>query len=628
MCGIAGIADRHARGDLASALDRLTAGLAHRGPDAGALVLFDDEGLEVAGNDQRCARVGLGHRRLSIIDVANGAQPMTNEDRSIWVAFNGEIYNFAALREQLESRGHRFRTMSDTEVLVHGWEEWGEQLLPKLNGLFAFSLYDARAQRVLLARDPVGAKPLYVGVDSGRTWWASEIDAARRAGMVSGEIDLDAIKLFLMLRFIPSPWSPYRGVWKIPPSHFATIDISSAGQAPRFVRYESAIRSTAMPASTDEWRDAIAGELNDAVRRQLIADVPVGSLLSGGVDSSVITSIMAKASATPPQAFAIGFHGDGVLDETDAAEVAAKEIGVPLRTVRVDAGDYFRDWPDAARHIGEPIANSGILLVGLLCAEVRRTHKVVLTGQGADEPLGGYPRHLIQRLASAGRVAPTLSAAVVQRIFGHDAGDRLRRVLSATDFAGRAGGILGVIPADTVDALVRPSTTPTRELFAELIGRWSSDVDEADATGSMLRLDMRLSLADDLLMVADHFSMQQSVELRVPFLDLQFLELVGRLPTRYKVSWRAQRKWLYRQAVRPLLPRATARRLGTTRARYGRKVGFATPLEAWFASVPDGPPTGWLAEHIDTTPSAVASAFPSARQRSSLHALRLWLDGR
>lgn len=628
MCGIAGIADSQPRGDLGATLDRLTAGLAHRGPDASAVILFGDDRNALNPVAKRTARVGLGHRRLSIIDIANGAQPMANEDGSVWVAFNGEIYNFESLRRDLEARGHRFRTASDTEVLVHGWEEWGEQLVSRLNGLFAFALYDSRERRVVLARDPVGAKPLYVGIDRNRTWWASEVDAARRAALIPGDIDPDAIKLFLMLRFIPSPWSPYRGVWKVPPSHFATIDVAEAGEPPRFVRYESIVRSAAVPASTGEWREAIAGELVEAVRRQMVSDVPVGSLLSGGLDSSVITSIMAKAVTTPPQAFAIGFRGAGIVDETHAAESAAGELGVPLRTVHVDASEYFREWPNAARHIGEPVANSGILLVGRLCAEVRHTHKVVLTGQGADEPLGGYPRHLIQRLASAGRIAPKLSAAIVQRVFGHDAGDRLRRALHATDFVDRAVAILGVMPPATVDSLVRHTTTASRDLFSDLIGRWTADVDESDPTGSLMRLDMRLSLADDLLLVADHFSMQQSVELRVPFLDLQFLELVARLPTHYKVSWRAQRKWLYRQAVRPLLPQSTARRLGSVRAKFGRKVGFATPLDAWFANTPELPATGWLAEHIDTTQSTLTDAFPSARQRTSLHALRLWLDDR
>ena len=361
-----------------------------------------------------------------------------------------------------------------------------------------------------------------------------------------------------------------------------------------------------------------------------MSDVPVGTLLSGGVDSSVVTAVMARESSEPPHAFAIGFRDQAMVNETESAVLAAREIGVELTKVEVDPQQYFDAWPDAARHLGEPIANSGILLVGRLCAEVRKTHKVVLTGQGADEPLGGYPRHSIERLVNLGRKAPRLSATVVQRGFGGDAGDRLRRSMAATDFTERAAAIFAVLAPASVDGLVRGAGTPTIDLFRSIVSRWGEELDPEDTTGALLRLDMRLSLPDDLLTVADHFSMQQSVELRVPFLDLQFLELVARMPTEYKVSRIGRRKWLYRQAARRLLPAATVRRLSGARAAFGRKVGFATPLDAWFtrgATNLDGAP-GWLGEHLDLSPASLAARFPSPRQRLGLHALGLWLDGR
>ena len=216
MCGIAGIISRRPDPRLRHDIAELTEALSHRGPDAGAAEFFSDRGehLKDAGS---APAVGLGHRRLSIVDVACGAQPMTNENATIWVAFNGEIYNYKELRDRLIAAGHQFRTNSDTEVLVHGWEEWRESVLGMLNGIFAVALFDATTRRLLLARDPVGAKPLYIGVGAGRTWWSSELEGARRAGLASGEIELDAIKLFLAMRFIPSPWTPYRNAWKLPP---------------------------------------------------------------------------------------------------------------------------------------------------------------------------------------------------------------------------------------------------------------------------------------------------------------------------------------------------------------------------------------------------------------------------
>ena len=630
MCGIAGMISRRPDADVRRGVAALAGALAHRGPDASGVELFDHLGHRLEESAGDAPVVALGHRRLAILDVACGAQPMPNEDATVWVAFNGEIYNYRELRDQLVAKGHRFRTSSDTEVLVHGWEEWGEGVLRVLNGIFAFALFDARTRRVWLARDPIGAKPLYVGAAKDRTWWSSELDAARRAGMADGAIELDAIKLFLALRYIPSPWTPYHNVWKIPPSHAAVISVEDAGKPPRFHRYDPAVRSTADPRGRGEWRDALADELTAAVRRQLMSDVPVGTLLSGGVDSSVVTTVMNRELPTPPQAFAIGFRGGQVVNETAAASLAAREIGVPLKAVELDPADYFASWPEAARHLGEPIANSGILLVGRLCAEVRKTHKVVLTGQGADEPLGGYPRHAIERLVRLGRRAPRLSAKVVQRLFGGDAGERLRRSIAAHDFTERAAAIFAVVPPMAVDGVVRGAGTPTMELFRSAVARWEHELDPEDTTGALLRLDMRLSLPDDLLTVADHFSMQQSVELRVPFLDLQFLELVARMPTAYKISRLGRRKWLYRDAARTLLPVATARRLSGARAAFGRKVGFATPLEAWFARGTSGADRarGWLAEHLDLSPPGVSAAFPSPRQRLGLHALTLWLDGR
>jgi asparagine synthase (glutamine-hydrolysing) len=391
--------------------------------------------------------------------------------------------------------------------------------------------------------------------------------------------------------------------------------------------YVSRIASSAQPASRDEWRSAIRDELREAVRRQLMADVPVGVLLSGGVDSSVVARAMRDASGEAPQAFAIGFADAPDGGELPAARQAAAELGIPLETVETRIADYRDAWPDALAHLGEPVANPGQLLVSLLCERVRRTHKVVLTGQGADEPLGGYPRHMAERLWRVGRLAPGMSARAARGLLGGDAGERLTRVLRQPDRVDRFVEIFAVVPPEQVDALVRAPGGSARELARAAVGRWLEAADGSDdPMNVLLRVDARLSLPDDLLLVADHFSMRSSVELRVPFLDLAFVELVERMPSRYKLSALGERKWLYREAAAELLPPETAARLCGWRARLGRKAGFSTPAAALGGAL-DGAELARgrerLAEAIDWAAAGRAAA-QGPRQTGALGVLALW----
>ncbi|HEX2781686.1 MAG TPA: asparagine synthetase B, partial [Gemmatimonadaceae bacterium] len=340
---------------------RLTTPMTHRGPDGTG-------GWCGAGDAAGNGWVALGHRRLAIIDLATGAQPMSSEDARIVVSFNGEIYNHRELRVELERRGCRFRTSSDTEVLIHGWREWGISLLERLNGIFAFALADATQRRVLLARDPAGVKPLYVGVGAGLTWFASELSAARAAGLSRMAADPDALKLYLTFGFVPSPFAAHPDSWKVPPSHYAFVTPDAAGQPPEFFAYSTKVRSTHAPRGRAQWRDALANELDSAIRRQMLSDVPVGTLLSGGVDSSVVTASMA-ATGAPPQAFAIGFS-DGGVNEADAARRAAGELRVPVDVVETTRAEYLEGWNEALAQLSEPVANPGLRLVDLLCRHV------------------------------------------------------------------------------------------------------------------------------------------------------------------------------------------------------------------------------------------------------------------
>ena len=646
MCGIGGLWNEHglARGS-ARAVALLDA-LAHRGPD-GEGVLAIPPGRLATGLRRgtreildRPSSVGfLLHRRLSIVDVGGGAQPMSNEDGLVWVILNGEIYNQLDLRAVLSARGHRFATKSDTEVLVHGWEEWGVDLFPRLNGMYACGVFDGRGDgEVWLARDPVGVKPLYLG-KLGETWWfASELAAARRAGLLQGDLRGEAFAEFLVYRFVPSPGTFYRDVWKIPPGHYCELREAGRVGRPVLKSFTPAFVPAVLPRGRQEWREAVRAGLVAAVRRQLMSDVPLGALLSGGVDSTVVTQIMRESMSEPPTGFAIGFTDAPEIDELDAARHAASALKVPLTEVQTIETAYLEAWPRQIAAVGEPIANSSTLLVDLLCQTVRRTRKVVLCGQGADEPFGGYPRHSAERFYKLARLASPLWNVLPERTLASDRVSRIRRVVAQGDETRRFAEILAVFGVKEVEAFSRAAVDP--QSLTEPVHRWLMDAPVDDSLNRLLLVDARLSLADDLLIVADHMSMASSVELRVPFLDLEFLALIERMPSRYKISRLGSRKWLYREAVRDLLPESLRRPLTGVRARVGRKLGFSTPLDRWF--------TRWCVEEAEPfilgpqaclpdflRPEALQSllsgvrnqALPRGRQLLSLYVLEVWLRG-
>ena len=290
----------------------------HRGPDGEGFHYF------------RGRSAGLGHRRLSIVDVACGAQPMANEDGTVWTTYNGEIYNHRDIRRELEGLGHRFRTAADTEVVVHGWEEWGPGIFERMNGIYALAIHDGRAgrERVILARDPVGVKPLYLGKGPPGWWFASELAAARDVGLVEQRVRAEALGEYLVYRFIPSPGTFYLNTWKIPPGHWCELPAGPPHSDPLFRRFETRFSPAVLPTSPGEWEEAIRDELTASVRRQLMSDVPVGSLLSGGVDSTVITRLMKEGLGDGPQSFAVGMTGgDNLGTDESALDVRVNRAG-------------------------------------------------------------------------------------------------------------------------------------------------------------------------------------------------------------------------------------------------------------------------------------------------------------
>jgi asparagine synthase (glutamine-hydrolysing) len=637
MCGVAGIVARTPQRELVRLAGDLTERLRHRGPDDVGFWVKGTSGAgpraEATGDEP--AWIVLGHRRLSIVDLAAGHQPMRNEDGSIWVTFNGEIYNHEALRRYLEQRGHRFETRSDTEVLVHGWEEWHEQLFGKLNGIFALALFDSRREELVLARDPLGVKPLYVGSNGESTWWASELGAAVGAGLAGARLSIDGLKLFFTFRFIPSPMSVFDDVWKVPPSHFVRVQRNAAGTAPMFQPFTCEMRSSAEPRGRREWERALMEGLSEAVQRQLMADVPVASLLSGGIDSTLISQLMCRLLPYAPHTYGIGFPSDGPLNEARAAERSAEQLGTYHHSLLIENADFLAAWPGMFSSVGEPIANPGGLLIQLLCEAVAEDHKVVLTGQGADEPLGGYPRHTVERMYPWARYGARWIPLVARFLVGTDASSRLGRALSESNRIDRYINTLAVLPGWQVDQLVPEGETSAAELARHTVKRWVSPEEPADTLNELLRLDARLSLADDLLLIADHFSMRASVELRVPFLDLEFIELMERMPSRYKISLMGARKWLYRKSAVGELPNPLRGPLVGRRARFGRKHGFNAPVTSWFTT---GGPIGTGGEwRNDLARSNVVSMLEAGRivaeaddsqnvrKRVTLYALSQWL---
>lgn len=614
MCGIAGALAPTESEDVCSVVTRLTTALSHRGPD-GEWFWTDRgtaEGRVPRARLPLCTRLALGHRRLSIVDLTTGDQPMGNEDGAVWVVFNGEIYNAPELRREL-APNHEFRTQSDTEVLVHGWEAWGTDLFGRLNGIFALALVDCRRSgeppSVWLARDPVGAKPLYVGVAGDLYWFASELAAARSAGLLQSSLRPEGVAEFLVYRFVPSPGTPYATAWKVPPGHYCRIDSFSA--IPRFERFRSTFGGGALPTSAGDWEEAVRCALESAVRRQLMSDVPLGTLLSGGIDSTAVSRCMRDSLNEPPLSFAIGLEMEGANPELVQARKAAAALGIPLVETAVSEREFLAAWPTSIQDLGEPIANSGMLLVRLLCRRVRDSRKVVLSGQGADEPLGGYPRHVAERWYPVARRLRALLRLAPDGLGASDQLPRLRRMAHYSDRARRFAELLAVVSPDEVVRIMELDLDPAA--LANPVRRWLEPDDDTDSVNALLRVDARLSLADDLLIVADATSMASSVELRVPFLDLELLALLEAMPSRYKISRLGERKWLYRRAIARLLPAAVRTDLTGWRARTGRKLGFTTPLDSWYAT--------WLHREADSYLTGRDARLPAYIQPFRLRAI-------
>ncbi|HKV89083.1 MAG TPA: asparagine synthase (glutamine-hydrolyzing) [Candidatus Dormibacteraeota bacterium] len=565
MCGICGVAGGDAAGGRELA-GRMCAAMVHRGPDDEGFVQLDG--------------VTLAMRRLSIIDLAGGHQPMHNEDSTVWVVQNGEIYNHLDLRDELIGAGHRFATDADTEVLVHGYEQWGEAMVEKLNGMFAFAIHDRRRQTVLLARDRVGIKPLHYAIEGGRLVFASELKALLRDPALRKGIDPAALDHYLAYEFVPSPHSIVRGIRKLRPGHTLTWSLDARSEETR--QYWSPSLDSegqSRGLSLDERCEELRAVLRESVRKELISDVPLGVFLSGGIDSSAVTAMMTQLGGEV-KSFSVGF-AERSFDESSHARAVARHLGTDHHELTLEPSMLLGLIPRLPVLLDEPLGDASIIPTYLLSAFTRQHVKVALGGDGGDELFAGYPTLQAHRLAGyylraprairRGLVEPVVKRLPVSR-------DNLSFDFRAKRFVGGAEHSLAERHQRWMGSFAREERTAllSREVAAEL-SRNGDAVElgaapSADPLNQVLLMDMRLYLENDILVKLDRASMMASLEGRVPLLNNDLVAYALRLPLDLKLRG-LRSKYLLRRALRGLVPDAILNR---------PKKGFGIPVAEWF----------------------------------------------
>lgn len=562
MCGIAGMVHSDPSSPVSSeTVQSMCDQIIHRGPD--------DHGQFVDGP------VGMGMRRLSIIDLAGGKQPIPNEDRSIWVILNGEIYNYKELKQKLEAKGHRFLTSSDTEVIVHLYEERGPDCVIELRGMFAFAVWDSRRQTLLLARDRVGIKPLYYAHTSSGIAFASELKSLLVLPELSREISAQAVAEYLVHLCVPGHLSIFESVNKLLPAH----RLIYRNGAISIKRYWSVEPQPDEMKREEEWVEELNDQLRDAVESHMVADVPVGAFLSGGLDSGSLVALMAKASPEPVRTFTVGFTTEvGDFDE----RVAAREIATCYGTKHMEClltADVESLLPSIVRAFDEPFADSSAVPNWLVCGETARHVKVVLSGLGGDELFGGYERYVGLQLGEWYRHIPGPLRSMLVKLVGSIASgdgasyrvDRLKRFMAAGELPVEERYRSFISAFSDAASILRPDVLNS---IGKGVGRYSQILKEMHLQEPLdvaLCSDMNLYLPDDLLTLSDRISMAHSLEVRVPLVDHKLIEFAFRIPTRFKVSG-FQKKVLFRKAVRSLLPAQHFTR---------PKQGFSIPLAYW-----------------------------------------------
>lgn len=562
MCGIAGVvsSDRNERIEEAT-VHQMCEAIVHRGPD--------DEGILARHN------TGLGMRRLSIIDLAGGHQPVFNEDRSAWIVFNGEIYNFPELRPELKARGHRFYTHTDTEVIVHLYEEMGSECVQKLRGMFAFALWDERRQSLLIARDRLGKKPLHYALHRGKLYFASEIKSILAVAPELAEVNRTALMQYMYLGYVPSPATAFAGIHKLPP-----------GSVLEFERGEVRIRQywdlpeygTHHPKSENECLEELEHRLAEAVRIRLISDVPLGALLSGGTDSSTVVALMARASSKPVKTFAIGFRQSD-FDESKYARIVAEKFATEHHELILDP-DVVGGLEKLTRSLEEPFSDPSILPTYFVSCLARQHVTVALSGDGGDELFAGYERYgNQQRRQISAKIPQSVWRFYRQRLFPLIPKGARGRQLSynaSLPWKERYADEVCLVPAfEREMPLLSPEFRATLADSGDpqdILLDYFNHAPAHDPISEMLYVDTKTYLVDDILAKVDRMSMLTSLEVRVPILDHLFVEWVTALGPEWKMR-DGQQKHIFRKL---------AERVGVPKeVLYRPKQGFALPLPHW-----------------------------------------------
>ncbi len=583
MCGIAGFILHDGLPDAQRRLKAMAHSIRHRGPDG--------EGLFLDCFSGGSSLVGLAHRRLAIIDLATGNQPMVHQSAGVTLIFNGEIYNFDLLRRELELRNHRFRTKSDTEVLLNAYVEWGPGCVGRLRGMFAFALWDHPRRRLMLARDHFGKKPLFLFQDARKILFGSEIKALLAFGDIPTSLDRASIADYFMYRYVPAPHTLFVGIHKLMPGSYV---IWEGGQLTETSFYTPPYGTEPInEAPVDDPLAAFTGTLDAAVRMRMVSDVPYGAFLSGGLDSSAIVALMTRHSARSVNTFSVGFR-EAQYSELPYARMIAQKFSTHHVELVVSADDLMQHLPTLIDHSDAPVAEASNIPIYLISREAGRSVKMVLTGEGSDELLAGYPKHSAERLAALYQTI--LPAPVHRRVIGplirrlpyrfrrvkimaaamgiRDPSERMARWLGALTFAERDRLMVRNSARRSVDP--RPFRGSRRRSALERI----------------LYFDQTSWLPDNLLERGDRLTMAASIEARMPFMDTELAALMARLPDKWRIRGLSQ-KAILRTAMRDILPREI----------LGRpKVGFRVPINEWFR----GPLRTFLRDHI-SGPHSLAS---------------------
>lgn len=563
MCGIHGIYRFDGQGvapELLSAMGNVTR---HRGPD--------DEGMHIDGP------CGIAMRRLSIIDLAGGHQPLSNVDETLWLVCNGEIYNYRELRSELQAKGYHFKTGSDSEVLLHLYDAEGDDFVLRLNGMFDFALWDVRRHRLLIGRDRLGVKPLYVMQDGQRLAFATEAKALLTLPGVRAELNRSAVASYLHLGYVAAPDCIFKGIRKLPP---ATLLAVENGQVREWCYWRLSPRMN-QDLSEREWIERVRAQLEASVRMQMVSDVPIGAFLSGGVDSSAVVGFMAKHSQQPIRTYAIGFSGgeaEALYNELPYARRVAELFGTQHREIVVRP-DVVSLLPKLLWHMDEPLSDTAFITTFLVSEFARQDVKVILSGVGGDELFGGYRRYLGDHYAQQYRRLPGWLRRSAASIAGRLPVDRHSGLLNTLRLAkgfllsaemtadNRYRSYLQVLDREAVSALLmQPDAAQTDPLELAFAG-----AGHEDSLNRMFAVDAQTQLPDDLLMLTDKMSMAVSLECRVPLLDHQLVELAASMPAAIKVRG-GHLKHVLKEALSDLLPADILER---------KKRGFGTPMGAW-----------------------------------------------